>query len=195
MSYSTLKRLTEKSVSEMLVGRGFISEGKLLWTKCLGDITQGVKLFKHSSVFSADVFLRYNNFPSLKANAMDYFRRAEWHNFKTKEEAIETASIVSIFFKETVLPFFDRYSDISTIISDLKDNKIDEKEFFGRDPGWRSFNLGWALMKAGELDAAARRFRQVVEDEASPQVDWVKDRKKKAAELLELAERGETPSD
>lgn len=92
MSYSTLRRLTEKSVSEILVGRGFSYEGNLLWNKCLGDITQGAKLFKHLSVFSADIFLRYNNFPSLKANAMDYFRRAEWHNFKTEEETRETAS-------------------------------------------------------------------------------------------------------
>jgi hypothetical protein len=66
--------------------------------------------------------------------------------------------------RDHVLPTFDAYPTLASLVDAIDDGRLNLYETFGPDAGWAHYYYAYALRTAGRNDAALRELRSVVDE-------------------------------
>jgi hypothetical protein len=117
-----------------------------------------------------------------------------WFSHDTKEELDVTCEQVMLLIRERGLPFLDSVNDLEQMVemyeaavaTHLGQAEVPTSPllFFGRDEGWKHYNLACAYRALGDSEKARTHFSIVLEQHSHQPLDWVQNRKRMCIEAL-----------
>lgn len=184
MTFAKIKNIVEKVMGGSLGNSGFERAGVMFWVRSSGFLWHGVKFYKHKDRLFGDVFLKYQNAVGVKPDeAMDCSERlGDWafDKYQTEEEFSEVAAAT---MRRSLL-FASRFETAKKILDEVEGGNVDSRYIFGRDIGWRTFNLATLYIENDFPDKAKALLTDVIANHSGQPFEWVQERRRLCEELL-----------
>lgn len=178
MAIKDLKQLCKKNLEPLLEECGFRSVGELRYIRDYEQISHGLELPRHRGAFTLGIFWAY----SIEGNSdlIAFYRRvgqfcpelASWMSFSDSAAMLSDFAKINSCLRGNILPFLDRFRDLSSLMAAVEGGELSEVEVFGGgDPIWMPFFKGYVLLKLGRRTEA----RSCLEESLRKEKEWGRD--------------------
>lgn len=183
MKLAETKKVIEGLFEEGLVDMNFARSNSMSWIRDSGYLVHGVHFFKHRDLIMGEVYLKYQNAEGLKPEeAMDCCERlGEWEF--TRCDRVEFVEAICLAVN-VAKKFIIRFETVEKIVSEIENGTVDQRYMFGKDEGWRRFNMGTLYLQVGKAKKGLELLSDVVTYHSAHPIEWVKRRKDLCNELI-----------